>query len=107
MKDYEKIIKIVPSNMKPRLAFNKRIDKLHNKLDLVYVEGVYKQAKEEQERRDEQNKKYKQFNKNRSHQNNHNNNHHNHNNHQSNIKDMNKKNKNGGYLDLAKCIVIL
>jgi hypothetical protein len=96
MKDYEKIIKIVPSNMKPRLAFNKRIDNIHNKLDLVYVDGVYKQAKEEQERRDEQNKKYKQFNKNRTHHNNHHNN-----------KYTNKKIKNGGYLDLAKCIVIL
>jgi hypothetical protein len=59
MKDYEKLIKIVPLNLRPRLTFNKRIDKLHNKLDLVYIDGVYKNAMEEQERRNEQMKKSK------------------------------------------------
>ena len=121
MKDYEKLIKIVPSNMKPRLTFNKRIDKLYNKLDLVYIDGVYKQTQEEQERRDEQNKKNKQFKKNNRHNNKqhnkqhhnnkqHNNQHHNnqhHNNSKNKEEDIIKKIKYGGFLDSAGCIVIL
>uniref|UniRef100_A0A6C0BE49 Uncharacterized protein n=1 Tax=viral metagenome TaxID=1070528 RepID=A0A6C0BE49_9ZZZZ len=100
MKDYEKLIKIVPSNMKPRLTFNKRIDKLYNKLDLVYIDGVYKQTQEEQERRDEQNKK------NNRHNNQHHNNQH-HNNSKNKDEDTIKKIKYGGFLDSAGCIVIL
>jgi hypothetical protein len=82
MKDYEKLIKIVPLNLRPRLTFNKRVDKLHNKLDLVYIDGVYKQALEEQERRNEQMKKAKNNN-------------------------SFKKHRHGGGIDDAKCIVIL
>jgi len=82
MKDYEKLIKIVPLNLRPRLTFNKRVDKLHNKLDLVYIDGVYKQALEEQEHRNEQMKKAKNNN-------------------------SFKKHRHGGGIDDAKCIVIL
>ena len=116
MKDYEKLIKLVPSNMKPRLTFNKRIDKLYNKLDLVYIDGVYKQTKEDQERIDKQNKKNKHKHNNKNNTQNNTQNNIQHNNNQNNIQHNNKndqdedtikKIKYGGFLDSVGCIVIL
>ena len=40
--EYEKLLKIIPDNFKPRLGFNKRVENLHNKLDLIYIDGIYK-----------------------------------------------------------------
>ena len=55
MDTYYKLLTLVEPKYKIKVNFNKRVDDLHNKLDLVYIDGVYKDKDNESNKGD---KKY-------------------------------------------------
>lgn len=48
---YEILKRAVTSKYKPKLIYNKRVDATHRKLDLVFIDGYYKDREERQEKK--------------------------------------------------------
>jgi hypothetical protein len=47
MDTYEKLLSLVEPKYKIKVNFNKRIDDIHNKIDLKFIDGIYKNKNEE------------------------------------------------------------